>query len=423
MCYQNWSQEALRQEREAVQEEYTQWQKQGLQLNMARGKPGVEQLALSRDLFTVLDFDDCVDEHVDARNYGELTGMPCAKRYWAQMLEVEPEQCFVGGSSSLTMMYDLIAKAWSNGLRNSPQPWSQLKQVKFLCPCPGYDRHFRITQSFGIELIPISMTGEGPDMMQVEQWVSDPTVKGMWCVPKYSNPDGVIYSQTVITQIAELKPAAPDFTVIWDNAYCVHQFRGDYQTIPNILSLCKSNGNRDMVYEFASTSKMTIPGAGMAVMVSSQENIQYMAGLMDAQMISYDKVNQLRQVRFLKDRTNTMELMQRHAALLRPRLDVFLQELEQLRTLEIASWTQPDGGYFIGLYTLPGCAKRTVELCKQAGLIMTQAGATYPYGLDPQDHHIRIAPSYPSLEEVKIAAKVFCTCLKLAALEKILSSD
>lgn len=423
MCYQNWSQEALRQEREAVQEEYTQWQKQGLQLNMARGKPGVEQLALSRDLFTVLDFDDCVDEHVDARNYGELTGMPCAKRYWAQMLEVEPEQCFVGGSSSLTMMYDLIAKAWSNGLRNSPQPWSQLKQVKFLCPCPGYDRHFRITQSFGIELIPISMTGEGPDMMQVEQWVSDPTVKGMWCVPKYSNPDGVIYSQTVITQIAELKPAAPDFTVIWDNAYCVHQFRGDYQTIPNILSLCKSSGNRDMVYEFASTSKMTIPGAGMAVMVSSQENIQYMAGLMDAQMISYDKVNQLRQVRFLKDRTNTMELMQRHAALLRPRFDAFLQELEQLRTLEIASWTQPNGGYFIGLYTLPGCAKRTVELCKQAGLIMTQAGATYPYGLDPQDHHIRIAPSYPSLEEVKIAAKVFCTCLKLAALEKILSSD
>ena len=418
MSYVHWDREELTQEWKRIQADYDAWKGQGLTLNMARGKPGLEQLALSRELFTILDFDHCVEDGIDARNYGELAGMPCARRYWAQMLDVEPEQCFVGGSSSLTMMYDLVAKAWSNGLLHSPKPWSQLERVKFLCPCPGYDRHFRITQSFGIELIPISMTEEGPDMDQVEQQVADPDVKGIWCVPKYSNPDGIIYSEQTIARMAALRPAAPDFMVIWDNAYCVHQFRGEYQSIPDILRLCEQNGNPDMVYEFASTSKMTIPGAGMAVMAASRANIQYLSELMDAQMISCDKINQLRQVRFLKDKAHTLELMQRHAALLRPRFDAFLAELEKLRPLEIARWTQPQGGYFISLYTLPGCAKRTVELCRQAGLVMTQSGEAYPYGKDPEDRHIRIAPSYPALEDVKTAAKVFCTCLKLAALEK-----
>ena len=323
MGYPHWERPQLLQELHNVQTEYENWKKQKLNLNMARGKPGLEQLALSRELFTILDFDSCVDQGVDARNYGELTGMPCAKQYWADLLDVEPEQCFVGGSSSLTMMYDLVAKAWSNGLLHSPKPWSQLGKVKFLCPCPGYDRHFRITQSFGIELIPITMTDDGPDMEQVEQWISEPAVKGMWCVPKYSNPDGIIYSQETISRIARLNAAAPDFMVIWDNAYCVHHFRGSYQPIPDILKLCQESGNPDMVYEFASTSKMTIPGAGMAVMASSAGNISYLSKLMDAQMISYDKVNQLRQVRFLKDRKTTLSLMERHGMLLRPRFDAF----------------------------------------------------------------------------------------------------
>lgn len=420
MSYVHWSREEQIREWKQVQAEYETWKERGLALNMARGKPGLEQLALSRELFSVLDFDDCVEDGVDARNYGELSGMPCAKRYWAELLDVEPEQCFVGGSSSLTMMYDLVAKAWTNGLLHSPQPWSQLERVKFLCPCPGYDRHFRITQSFGMELIPIPMTEEGPDMEQVEHWAADPEVKGIWCVPKYSNPDGIIYSTSTIARMAALKPAAPDFMILWDNAYCVHQFRGDYRPMPDMLSLCAQNGNPDMIYEFASTSKMTIPGAGMAVMAASQANIQYLSGLMDAQMISCDKVNQLRQVRFLRDKAHTLELMQRHGDLLRPRFDAFLTQLERLRPLEIAQWTQPEGGYFISLYTMPGCAKRTVELCRQAGLVMTAAGAAYPYGNDPQDRHIRIAPSYPSLEDVQTAAQVFCTCLKLAALEALI---
>jgi len=403
---------------QAVKEEFEQWKQQGLSLNMARGKPGLEQLELSRDLLTSLSFDDCVADGVDARNYGELAGMPCARRYWAEMLDVTPEQCFVGGSSSLTMMYDLVAKAWSNGLLHSEKPWSQEGKVKFLCPVPGYDRHFRITESFGMELIAIKCDENGPDMDQVERLAADPQVKGIWCVPKYSNPDGYIYSDEVIGRIASLKPAAPDFLVIWDNAYCVHEIRGDYVPFPDILKLCAEKGNPDLVFEFASTSKITIPGAGMAVMASSEGNIRHMSKLMGAQMISCDKLNQLRQVRFLKDKAHTLELMKQHAEALRPRFDAFLKELdEQIRPLGIARWTNPKGGYFISLYTTPGCARRTVELCKEAGLVMTGAGAAYPYGNDPEDSHIRIAPSYPALKDVELAAKVFCTCLKLAALE------
>lgn len=402
----------------AVKAEFEAWKGQGLKLNMARGKPSLEQLELSRGLLTALDFDDCVADGVDARNYGELAGMPCARRYWAEMLDTTPEQCFVGGGSSLTMMYDLVAKAWSNGLLHSKRPWSQEKTVKFLCPVPGYDRHFRITESFGMELIPVKCGGDGPDMDEVERLVKDPQVKGIWCVPKYSNPDGFIYSDEVIGRIAALRPAAPDFLVIWDNAYCVHEIRGDYAPFPDILKLCAEKGNPDLVFEFASTSKITLPGAGMAVMAASEANIKHMSRLMDAQMISCDKLNQLRQVRFLKDKAHTLELMKRHADVLRPRFDAFLRELdEEIRPLDIARWTEPRGGYFISLYTAPGCARRTVELCKEAGLVMTGAGAAYPYGKDPEDSHIRIAPSFPALADVEKAAQVFCTCLKLATLE------
>ena len=403
----------------AVKEEFEQWKAQGLSLNMDRGKPCLEQLELSRGLLNALDFDDCVADGVDARNYGELAGMPCARRYWAEVLDVTPEQCFVGGSSSLNMMYDLVAKAWTNGLLHSEKPWSQEEKVKFLCPVPGYDRHFRVTESFGIELIPVQCDGSGPDMDQVEQLVKDPQVKGIWCVPKYSNPDGFIYSSEVMDRIASLKPAAPDFVVIWDNAYCVHEIRGGYVPFPDILKICAEKGNPDLVIEFASTSKITLPGAGMAVMAASEANIKHLSKLMGAQMISCDKLNQLRQVRFLKDKAHTLELMQKHAAILAPRFDAFLKELDaEIKPLNIARWTDPKGGYFISLYTAPGCAKRTVALCKEAGLVMTAAGAAYPYGNDPDDSHIRIAPSFPALKDVEMAAKVFCTCLKLATLEK-----
>ena len=389
-----------------VKEEYEQWKARGLSLNMARGKPSLEQLELSHGLLKALDFDDCMDDGVDARNYGELAGMPSARKYWAELLDIRPEQCFVGGSSSLNMMYDLIAKAWSNGLLHSEKPWSQQPGIKFLCPVPGYDRHFRITESFGIELIPVKTTEEGPDMDEVERLAADPLVKGIWCVPKYSNPDGFIYSDEVIRRMACLKPAAPDFVVVWDNAYCVHEIRGDYVPFPEILSMSAEAGNPDLVIEFASSSKITFPGAGMSVMAASVANIEYLCRLASAQMISGDKVNQLRQVRFLKDRAHTLNLMKKHADLLRPRFDAFLKELdEQISPLGIARWTDPKGGYFISLYTKPGCARRTVELCKEAGLVMTDAGAAYPYGRDPEDSHIRIAPSFPPLEDVELAGR------------------
>lgn len=403
----------------AVKEEFENWKKQGLSLNMARGKPSLEQLELSHGLLKALDFDDCIDDGVDARNYGELAGMPSARKYWAELLDVEPEQCFVGGSSSLNMMYDLIAKAWSNGLLHSQRPWSREEGIKFLCPVPGYDRHFRITESFGIGMIPVPTTPDGPDMDEVERLAADPKVKGIWCVPKYSNPDGYIYSDETIRRFAGLKPAAPDFVVVWDNAYCVHEIRGDYVPFPDILKLCAQAGNPDLVVEFASSSKITFPGAGMSVGVASKANIDYLCSLASAQMISGDKVNQLRQVRFLKDKANTLELMKKHGDLLRVRFDAFLKELdEEIKPLGIARWTDPQGGYFISVYTQSGCARRTVELCKEAGLVLTGAGAAYPYGRDPEDSHIRIAPSFPPLKDVEQAAKVFCTCLKLAALEK-----
>ena len=404
----------------AVKEEFDQWKARGLSLNMARGKPSLEQLELSRGLFTALDFDDCMDDGVDARNYGELAGMPSARKYWAELLDIHPDQCFVGGSSSLNMMYDFIAKAWSNGLLHSEKPWSQQPGIKFLCPVPGYDRHFRITQSFGIELIPVKTTQAGPDMDQVERLAADPLVKGIWCVPKYSNPDGNIYSDETIRRFAALKPAAPDFVVVWDNAYCVHEIRGDFVPFPDILAMCAQEGSPDLVVEFASSSKITVPGAGMSVMAASAANIEYLCQLASAQMISGDKVNQLRQVKFLKDKAHTLNLMKKHGELLRVRFDAFLKELdEEIKPLDIARWTNPQGGYFISLYTRPGCARRTVELCREAGLVMTDAGAAYPYGDDPEDSHIRIAPSFPPLEDVELAAKLFCVCLKLAALEKM----
>ena len=395
----------------------------GLKLNMARGKPSKLQLDLVSDILTVLDSaDDCSIDGVDVRNYGELEGLKCAREYWADMLGCRWTETFVGGASSLTLMYDLISKAYTHGLKNSPRPWCKEETVKFLCPSPGYDRHFRITESFGFQLITVPMTADGPDMDMVEQLVSDPSVKGIWCVPKYSNPEGVVYSEKTVSRLAGLKPAAPDFVIMWDNAYCVHEFEGAFKPFADIISLCASSGNPDMVYEFASTSKITYPGAGISVMASSEENIRYMTRLMGVQMISYDKVNQLRHVLYLKDKKTTLELMKRHAGIMAPKFQTVLAKLEkQIEPLGFAKWNKPTGGYFVSLNTMPGTAKRALALCAEAGVTMTGAGATYPYGIDPNDSNIRIAPSLPPVEELEKAMDVFCTCIKLAALEKLIN--
>ncbi len=405
-----------------VKEHFDVCKAQNLRLNMARGKPSKLQLDLVSDILTVLsNAEDCSNvDGVDVRNYGELEGLKCAREYWADMLGCKPEQTYVGGASSLTLMYDLISKAFTHGLRTSLRPWCKEDNVKFLCPSPGYDRHFRITESFGAELITIPMTDIGPDMDMVEELVKDPCVKGIWCVPKYSNPEGVVYSQETVHRLANLKPAAPDFVIMWDNAYCVHEFEGEFLPFDDIISLCEQAGRPDMVYEFASTSKITYPGAGISVMASSVDNIKYMSKLMSIQMISYDKVNQLRHVLYLKNRDITLALMKKHAAIMAPKFKMVLDVLDrQIAPCGFARWNKPKGGYFVSLNTMPGTAKRALELAAQAGVTMTDAGATYPYGKDPEDSNIRIAPSLPPVEELEKAMDVFCTCLKLAALEKL----
>lgn len=413
----------LEQAYEQEKKKYDACLAQNLKLNMARGKPSKQQLdAVSDILKTVLTPEDCIVDGVDTRNYGELSGLKCAKEYWADVLGCKSSQVFLGGCSSLNMMFDIISRAYSHGLLHSKRPWCKEEVVKFLCPSPGYDRHFRVTEFFGAELITVPMTADGPDMDRVEELVKDPQVKGIWCVPKYSNPDGIIYSPETIRRFAALKPAAPDFAIMWDNAYCIHEFDGDYVPFPDILSLCAEAGNPDMVYEFASTSKITIAGGGISVMAASEANIAYFSKLFSAQMISYDKVNQLRHVRFLKDKAHTLEIMKRHAAILGPKFNAVADILdEQIKPLGFAHWNRPKGGYFISFNTMPGTAKRALELCKAAGVEMTPAGATYPYGNDPQDSNIRIAPSLPPVEELKQAMDVFCTCIKLAALEKLLN--
>ena len=424
MEYTSMSKEQLQAEYAAVSKDFEELKGMGLKLDMSRGKPGKAQLDMVSGILSILSNpDDCVVDGVDVRNYGELTGLPCAKRYFAEILGCKSEECFIGGNASLTLMYDTIAKAYTHGLLHSEKPWSKLDTVKFLCPAPGYDRHFKISQSFGMEMITIAMTENGPDMDAVEAAVKDPAVKGMWCVPKYSNPEGVVYSEETIRRIANLKPAAPDFLLMWDNAYCVHEFDGDFVPFPDILSLCREAGNPDMVFEYASTSKITLPGAGISVMATSVDNMKYITGLLGIQTISYDKVNQLRHVLFLKDKAHTLELMKQHAAIMKPKFDAVVSALDkEIAPLGIAQWKRPKGGYFVSVDTMDGLAKRTLALCKEAGVVMTGAGATFPYGIDPWDRNIRIAPSLPPVEELEQAIAVFCTCLKLAALEKLLAA-
>ena len=419
--YASMTKDEQRAELKALQEKYAKIKAQGLSLNMARGKPSSEQLDIISDMLTVLSKpEDCYDGKLDVRNYGELLGIPSARALFADILDTVPEKVIVGGSASLQLMFDLISKAYTHGLLHSPAPWCKLDKVKFLCPAPGYDRHFTVSTTFGMELITVPMTEFGPDMDFVEKAVKDPDVKGIWCVPKYSNPDGIIYSNQTIDRFVHLKPAAPDFTIMWDNAYCIHEVIGDYVPFPDVLSLAAAAGTEDMFYEFASTSKVTYPGAGISCMATSVANVEHIKKILTAQIISYDKVNQLRHVKYLKNKENTLALMKKHAGVLGPKFLAVLDALDkEIAPLEIATWRHPKGGYFVSFYAMPGTAKRTVALAKEAGMVMTGAGATYPYGKDPEDSNIRIAPSYPPLEDLKKAMDIFCVCVKIAALEKL----
>ncbi|MCQ2420693.1 MAG: aminotransferase class I/II-fold pyridoxal phosphate-dependent enzyme [Clostridia bacterium] len=423
IAYKDRTQTELRAEYEAVKAQFEALKAQQLKLNLASGKPGKAQLDMVSDILTVLaDPDQCKSDGIDVRNYGELSGIPAAKKLFADILGCKPEECFIGGNASLTLMYDTIAKAYTHGMLHSEKPWCRLDKIKWLCPAPGYDRHFKITEAFGFEMITIPMTPTGPDMDMVEELIKDPAVKGMWCVPKYSNPDGIVYSDETVHRIAALRPAAPDFLLMWDNAYCVHEFDGDFVPFEDILTLCREAGNPDMVFEYASTSKITLPGAGVSVMAASVDNQKYMEKLLTVQTISYDKVNQLRHVLYLQNKEHTLALMKKHAEIMLPKFKCVLRHLdEEIAPLEIASWQRPKGGYFVSVNTVPGLAKRTLALCKEAGVVMTGAGATFPYGIDPQDSNIRIAPSLPPVEELEKAMEVFCTSLKLAALEQKLA--
>ncbi len=412
----------LQNEFDQVKAQYAAVQAKGLNLNMARGKPAKAQLDLVSDIMTALTtVEDCFDGDIDSRNYGELAGLPSARAYWADVLGCKASQIFVGGAASLNMMCDIVSRAYTHGLLGSPRPWCKEEKVKFLCPAPGYDRHFQIGEFYGAELIYIPMTPTGPDMDLVESYMSDPQVKMMWVVPKYSNPDGIIFSDETIQRIANLKPAAPDFAIIWDNAYCIHEFKGEYVPFPDILSICEEAGNPNMVFEFASTSKVTFAGGGTSCMAASEANIQYFTGVFGVQMISYDKVNQLRHVKYLKDKAHTLQIMKRHASIMAPKFEVVAKWLNQeIKPLDIAHWTDPSGGYFVSLYTMDGIAKRTWSLCRQAGVVLTNAGAAYPYSNNPRDNHLRLAPSLPPVEDLEKAMEVLCTCLKYAALEKLL---
>ena len=412
----------LQAEYAAVKGSYDAEKALGLKLNMARGKPGKAQLDLVSDMLTVLaDPADCQVDGIDARNYGELAGLPCARKLYAEILGCKPSEVYAGGNASLALMYNVISKAWTFGLKESDRPWCKEDKVKFLCPAPGYDRHFRITETFGIEMITIPMTATGPDMDLVEELVRDETVRGMWCVPKYSNPDGIIYSDETIDRIVHMNPAAKDFALMWDNAYCVHEFEGDFVPFRDILTLCREAGRPNMAYEFASTSKITFPGAGLAVMATSEENLAYLMKYLGVETIGFDKVNQLRHVKYLQSKEHTLEIMKRHASVLGPKFAMVLDTLErEIAPLEIAAWQKPKGGYFVSVNAMAGTAKRTLQLCKEAGVVMTDAGATYPYGKDPQDSNIRVAPSLPPVEELRQAMDVFCLALRLSALEKLL---
>lgn len=400
--------------------EYARLRGLGLKLDMSRGKPARDQLDLCEPMLTVLSHNDQMqDGKTDVRNYGVLEGIPSCRALFADIMEVPVENVIAGGSSSLTMMYDTMLRLWTFGAPGY-EPWCRQEKIKWLCPAPGYDRHFAITQQLGIEMIPVPMTETGPDMDMIERLAGeDPAVKGVWCVPKYSNPQGITYSDDTVRRFAAMKTAAPDFRVFWDNAYIVHHLGEEHDELLNIFPEAEKCGTQDRFLEFCSTSKVTFAGAGVAAMAASLDNIAWTKKLMTVQAISPDKVNQLRHVRYFQNVEGLSDHMKKHAAILRPKFDLVLSLLEEkLGGTGAGSWHTPRGGYFISFDALPGCAKRINTLCKEAGVVMTGAGATFPYGKDPQDSNLRIAPSMPPLDELKQAAEVFCTCALLAAVEK-----
>lgn len=424
MKYSEMSKEELKKQLEILNKEYDEAKAEGLKLDMSRGKPSSAQLDVSNGLLATIGNDGhwVSESGIDCRNYGFLEGIPEARKLMGDLMEVPAENVFVCGNASLNVMYDCVASSMLFGVMGST-PWCKLDKVKFLCPVPGYDRHFKITESLGIEMINIPMNEDGPDMDMVEKLVSeDASVKGIWCVPKYSNPQGYVYSDETVKRFAALKPAAEDFRIYWDNAYAIHYIYDDSIKIPEILSECEKAGNPDMVYEFCSTSKISYAGSGISALASSLANLEWIKKRLTVQTISYDKINQLRHVLYFKDGEGLKAQMKKHADFLRPKFDAVLEILErELGGTGAGSWIKPMGGYFISFETMPGCAKEVVQKCREAGVVLTEAGAPFPYGVDPEDSNIRIAPSYPSPEELKKAAQLFTLCVKIAATEKLLA--
>ncbi len=417
--------QALEKERLTLLGCYENYKKMGLSLTMARGNPCKEQLHLSDGLFDTVNGENAYTEDgMDVRNYGGLDGIPEMKRLFSQIFECPERDIIIGENSSLHMMFDAVAQAVSMGL-DGERPWATLDKVKFLCPSPGYDRHFAVTQYFGIENICVPMTETGPDMEIVEQLIKDPAVKGIWCVPKYSNPDGITYSDDTVRRLASMKPAAKDFRIIWDNAYILHHLYDEPERQDKVLCLykeCQKFGTQNRVLMFASFSKITHPGSGVAALAASDHNIELIKHRMKFQTIGPDKVNQLRHVRFLKDIDGIREHMKKHAEIIRPKFRLVIDTLtSELKERGVGSWRDPNGGYFVSYYAPNGCAKRIVALCKDAGLVLTPAGASYPGGYDPNDSNIRIAPTFPPCDELKTAMELFCVAARLAAVEKYLA--
>jgi aspartate aminotransferase len=422
--YTEMSETELKEQLAVLTKEYEAAKAKGLKLDMSRGKPSPAQLDVSNEMLDIVNSGTgCVsDSGTDCRNYGIMEGIPEARQLMGEFLRVPKENVFVCGNASLNIMYDCVSSAMLFGIMGST-PWCHLDKVKFLCPVPGYDRHFKITELMGIEMINIPMTENGPDMDMVEKLVSsDSSIKGIWCVPKYSNPQGIVYSDETVKRFAALKPAAKDFRIYWDNAYALHYIYDENIEIPEILSECAKAGNPDLVYEFCSTSKISFAGGGISAIASSEANLKWISKRMNVETISYDKINQLRHARYFKNGDGLRAHMRKHAEFLRPKFDVVLETLDrELTGLGAGSWMKPMGGYFISFDAVPGCAKAIVNKCKEAGVVLTGAGATYPYGKDPDDSNIRIAPSYPTLEELKQAAELFTLCAKLATVEKLLA--
>lgn len=422
--YQSMTKEELQQEYEVILARYNDFKSKNLALDMSRGKPGADQLDLSMPMLDILKSTDVLkaENGFDTRNYGILDGLPEAKKLFAEILEVSPNNIFVGGNSSLNLMFDCVSRSMVFGVLGGT-PWSKLGKVKFIAPVPGYDRHFAICELFGIEMINVPINEQGPDMDIIERLVAeDESIKGVWSVPMYSNPTGITYSDDVVRRFANLKPKAKDFRIYWDNAYCVHHIRDDADKILNIFEEASKCGNEDMVYEFASTSKITFSGGGVAVMVASENNLKDIRSKVTIQTIGFDKVNQLRHARYFKNLDGIKAHMKKHQAILEPKFDIVLSILEKnIAPYGIAEYTKPKGGYFISFNTIKGCAKRVGELCKEAGVVLTPVGATFPYRIDADNQNIRIAPTFPPVEELKIAMELFCDCVKLASIEHFIN--